>query len=60
MLEGCNVIEKGTKWKVGNGESISILLDPWVSDAYPFRVRIEDCDNGNLVLVKQLITEAEH
>ena len=53
LLEGCKVIERGAKWKVGNGESISILSDPSTLDIYPFSVRPEDCHNQHLILVKQ-------
>ena len=43
---------------IGNGESVTITDDPWVSNNYHFKVQQEACHNPHLMLVKQLMEEA--
>ena len=57
LLEGRKVLEKGLKWKVGDGESISIQADPWLFNQYPYYLPPNGCHNRNLILVKQLIRD---
>ena len=57
LLEGRKVLEKGIKWKVGNGCNINVYEDPWLSNTYPFRIASTIQYNLDIVLVKQLMNE---
>ena len=58
LLEGRKVIDKGSKWRIGNGECMTITDDPWMSNNYLFRIQQEACHNPHLQLVKQLMDKA--
>lgn len=37
IMEGRKILEKGVGWLIGNGESIKLWKDPWLSTSEPSR-----------------------
>ncbi|GAA0143828.1 hypothetical protein LIER_04421 [Lithospermum erythrorhizon] len=38
LLEGCKVLTRGVRWRVGDGNSIDVWKDPWVPQKTDFHV----------------------
>ena len=51
------MIEKGTKWQVGNGNQIAIKSDSWLFNSYPFKLPANEGSNNNFQMVKQLMKQ---
>ena len=42
VLLGRQVLNRGLRWRVGNGESIRIASDPWISKPHFFKPRLQN------------------
>ncbi|KAL5757908.1 hypothetical protein ACOSP7_020519 [Xanthoceras sorbifolium] len=47
IVWGKNLLDKGVRWRVGNGETISIYNDKWLSRPLSFRVISPHVLDGN-------------
>ena len=57
LLESRKVIEKGTKWQVGNGVQIEIKSNPWLFKSYPFTLPPNENSSNSFQMVKQLMRQ---
>ncbi|GAA0143649.1 hypothetical protein LIER_35779 [Lithospermum erythrorhizon] len=55
LLEGRKVLNKGVKWRVGDGKDIDIWKDPWIPRINDFVAR--DRDNDDFYMVSQLMRD---
>ena len=55
LLEGKKVIEKGLRWRVGNGQNIRIYQDPWIARTYPFALSRNIQQDPGLFTVHRLM-----
>ncbi|XP_058208121.1 uncharacterized mitochondrial protein AtMg00310-like [Rhododendron vialii] len=59
VLAGRIILQNGIRWRVGNGTSIKVALDPWLSRTGSFKPR-RVAPMGEDLLVSDLIDEHSH
>lgn len=57
ILAARDILKRGVRWVVGNGESIDIWKDPWVPTVPGFKVQPQHSDNDKPQLVSELIDQ---
>ncbi|KAM1852865.1 hypothetical protein ACFX14_008903 [Malus domestica] len=53
IMQGKRILERGRRWRVGDGSSIRVKIDPWLPRPHTFRVNSNHPDMP--VMVKDLI-----
>ncbi|MCI38712.1 reverse transcriptase-like protein, partial [Trifolium medium] len=57
VLSARDLIQKGARWRIGNGESVSICKDMWIPDNGGFRINGEVRGLADDSFVSSLIDE---
>ena len=49
-----NLIHTGTKWRIGTGEKVRILLDPWLPDLHNLYIETSPPPEAETAMVSSL------
>lgn len=49
ILQGRRILERGLRWRVGDGRSICISHDPWIPRPHTYKVRSKHVDMPMMV-----------